>query len=82
MCSDEMNKFISLLAHSYNMSKNIDLQNKTNEEMSTMLKDLKSKLLQFNFELGEKRLKNFSQIKKTKKEIARILTVVNKKNGK
>lgn len=60
--------------------KNIDLQNKTKEEISTMLNDLKSKLLQFNFELGEKRLKDFSQVKKTKKGIARILTML-KQNG-
>ncbi len=62
--------------------KNIDLQNKTKEELSKMLSDLKSKLLQFNFELGEKRLKDFSQVKKTKKEIARILTTLNHENGK
>ncbi len=62
--------------------KNIDLQHKTKEELNTMLSDLKSKLLQFNFELGEKRLKDFSQVKKTKKEIARILTTFNKRNGK
>ena len=60
--------------------KKLDFQNKTNEELIIMLKDLKAKLLQFNFELGEKRLKDFSQVKKTKKEIARILTVT-KKNG-
>ncbi|OGM98415.1 MAG: 50S ribosomal protein L29 [Candidatus Yanofskybacteria bacterium RIFCSPLOWO2_01_FULL_41_34] len=60
--------------------KNIDLQNKTVEEMSMILKDLKAKLLQFNFELGEKRLKDYSQIKKTKKEIARILTFLKSKS--
>jgi ribosomal protein L29 len=60
--------------------KKIDLQNKTTEELNTALKDFKTKLLQFNFELGEKRLKDFSQIKKTKKGIARILTII-KKNG-
>ena len=60
--------------------KNTDLQNKTKEELNSMLNDLKSKLLQFNFELGEKRLKDYSQVKKTKKEIARILTNFNK-NG-
>ncbi|HEY4474829.1 MAG TPA: 50S ribosomal protein L29 [Candidatus Paceibacterota bacterium] len=61
--------------------KKLDLNNKTNEEMGVIMKDLKAKLLQFNFELGEKRLKDFSQVKKTKKEIARILTII-KKNGK
>jgi len=60
--------------------KKIDLQNKTKEELGTMLKDLKAKLLQFNFELGEKRLKDFSQVGKTKREIARILTTL-KQNG-
>ncbi len=60
--------------------KKIDLQNKTKEELDTMLKDLKSKFLQLNFELGEKRLKDYSQLRKTKKEIARILTIT-KKNG-
>jgi len=61
--------------------KNIDLQNKTKEEISTMLNDFKSKLLQLNFEMGEKRLKDFSQVKKTKKEIARILTFLNSKSS-
>ena len=60
--------------------KKIDLQNKTKEELDTMMKDLKAKLLQFNFELGEKRLKDFSQVKKTKKGIARILTLSKQKN--
>lgn len=60
--------------------KKIELQNKTKEELDTMMKDLKAKLLQFNFELGEKRLKDFSQVKKTKKGIARILTLLKQKN--
>ena len=63
------------------MKKN-DLQNKTKEELNTMLNDLKAKLLQFNFELGEKRLKDFSQVKKTKKEVARILTITNQNGTK
>ena len=60
--------------------KKIDLQNKTKEELGTMLNNLKAKLLQFNFELGEKRLKDFSQVNKTKKEIARILTFLKSKS--
>lgn len=62
------------------MKKN-DLSNKSKDELSSMLNELKSKLLQFNFELGEKRLKDYSQVGKTKREIARILTLINKKNG-
>ena len=60
--------------------KKLDLNNKTNEEMGVIVKDLKAKLLRFNFELGEKRLKDFSQVKKTKKEIARILTLKKSKS--
>ena len=60
--------------------KNADLKNNTKEELNAMLKDMRAKLLQFNFELGEKRLKDFSQVKKTKREIARILTTL-KQNG-
>ncbi len=60
--------------------KKIDLQNKTSEELNTMLNDFKAKLLQFNFELGEKRLKDYSQVGKTKKEIARILTFLKSKS--
>ena len=58
----------------------MDLQNKTKEELNTELKDLQAKLLRFNFELGEKRLKDFSQVSKTKKEIARILTFLKSKS--
>ena len=50
------------------MGKNIDLQNKTKDELSTMLKDLKSKLLQFNFEMGEKRLKQKKDLKNPEKK--------------
>ena len=58
----------------------MNLQNKTKEELNTELKDLQAKLLRFNFELGEKRLKDFSQVSKTKKEIARILTFLKSKS--
>ena len=34
----------------------------------------KAKLMQLNFDLADKKLKDFSQIRKAKKEIARILT--------
>lgn len=61
--------------------KKVELQNKTSEELETMLKDFQAKLLQFNFELGEKRLKDFSQVNKTKKEIARVLTIIKQQNG-
>ena len=51
-----------------------ELKNKTKHELSEMLKEYRAKITQLNFNLAEKKLKDFSQIKKTKKDIARVLT--------
>lgn len=51
--------------------------NKTREELADMFKEQKSKLLKLKFELNEKKLKDFSQINKTKKDIARVMTALN-----
>jgi len=51
--------------------------NKTREELAGMFKEQKSKLLKLKFELNEKKLKDFSQINKTKKDIARVMTALN-----
>lgn len=56
--------------------------NKTREELNGNLKDQKAKLLKLKFELNEKSLKDVSQIKKVKKDIARILTELNRQNSK
>lgn len=56
--------------------------NKTKEELSRILKDLKAGLLKLKFELNEKSLKDVSQIKKAKKDIARIMTELNRHNSK
>ncbi len=53
-----------------------DLKNKDLKELQKMSEDLKVKLGKLRFELANKTLKNFSQIKQTKKDIARILTAV------
>jgi len=62
-----------------------DLKNKDIRELQQMVKDLQIKLGKLRFELANKTLKNFSQIKQTKKDIARVLTAMNKQkisNGK
>jgi len=56
--------------------KHIDT-NKTREELANILKDQKTKLLKLKFDLNEKRLKDVSQVRKTKRDIARILTALN-----
>ncbi len=55
----------------------IDIQLKSQAELNEILKELQVKLGKFRFELANKSLKDVSQIKKTKKDIARILTAIN-----
>lgn len=51
-----------------------ELQSKSREELNQLLADLKAKLLRLNFDLMENKVKDVSQFKKAKKDIARILT--------
>ena len=41
-----------------------------------MMGDLKVKLLKLNFDLADNKIKDLSQFKKTKRDIARILTIL------
>lgn len=56
--------------------KNKELQNKSHGELTGILKELKTKLAKIGFELEAHTLKDTSQLKKTKKEIARTLTAL------
>ena len=58
-----------------------EIQSKSQDELNEMLGELRIKLGKFRFELADKSLKDVSQLKKTKKDIARILTVINKNHG-
>jgi len=53
-----------------------DLQNKSRDELNHLLVDLRSKILKLNFDLADNKMKDFSQIKKTKRDIARVLTAL------
>lgn len=53
-----------------------DLHNKSREEFNHLLAELRSKLLTLNFDLADNKVKDVSQIKKTKKDIARVLTAL------
>ncbi|MEK7154358.1 MAG: 50S ribosomal protein L29 [Patescibacteria group bacterium] len=55
-----------------------DLKSKDVEELQKMAEDLKIKLGKFRFELANKTLKNFDQLGQTKKDIARVLTAIQK----
>ncbi len=55
-----------------------ELENKTTEELRKQMEELKIKLGKLRFESANRALKDFSQIKKAKKDIARILTAIRK----
>ena len=57
--------------------KRIDTNNKSKEELTNALKELRGKLAQLNFDLAEKKLKDTTELRKTKKDIARLLTAMN-----
>jgi ribosomal protein L29 len=52
-----------------------DLTNKTQTELEQTLQELRAKLAQLRFDLADKKLKRTSDIRSTKLQIARILTV-------
>lgn len=58
--------------------KSQDLQNKSRDELNQLLADLRAKLLKLNFDLADSKLKDTSQLKKTKKDVARAMTMLNK----
>jgi ribosomal protein L29 len=57
--------------------KRIDTNNKSRGELQASLRELHTKLTQLSFDQGDKKLKDSSQLKKTKKDIARLLTAYN-----
>jgi ribosomal protein L29 len=53
-----------------------DLKSKNVQELGQAEKDLRVKLGKLKFELANKTLKNFSQIRQVKKDIARVMTAL------
>ena len=54
----------------------LDLNNKSKEELVQLLEGLREKLLKLNFDMADSKVKDFSQLKNAKKDIARILTAI------
>jgi len=55
-----------------------DIKNKTEKELTQMLKDKKEALRVFRFALSGGKTKNIKEGQNLKKEIARIMTFLNK----
>ncbi|MBI5079092.1 50S ribosomal protein L29 [Candidatus Wolfebacteria bacterium] len=51
-------------------------KNKPSEELTKNLADYREKLRKLNFDLSAGKVKNISEIKETKKTIAKILTII------
>ncbi|TSC74785.1 MAG: hypothetical protein G01um101430_779 [Parcubacteria group bacterium Gr01-1014_30] len=53
-----------------------ELRQKTKAELQKLLSDNREKLRQLRFDLASGKIKNVREIRKTKKEIAQILTLM------
>ncbi len=53
-----------------------ELKQKSKIELQKLLQDLKEKLRQLRFDLAAGKVKNVREIRKIKKDIARILTIL------
>jgi len=64
--------------------KTTDLKGKSKEVLQKMLREKREKLRQLRFDLSQDKLKNVKEFGAAKKEIARILTIMNSnsKNSK
>lgn len=60
--------------------KHAELKNKNEHELAETLRELKIKLGKLRFDLSSNTLKDSSQLKKAKTDIARIMTILRSKN--
>ena len=58
-----------------------ELRTKTSEELESMLKDLKTELFTLRFQHAINQLDNTHKIADTKKDIARVMTIIAEKNA-
>ncbi|MDD3098364.1 MAG: 50S ribosomal protein L29 [Candidatus Pacebacteria bacterium] len=62
------------------MVKTKDLKLKSDEELNQLLSDSQKKLRELRFNLASGKVKNVRAIRVLKKDIARILTILNEKS--
>lgn len=58
-----------------------ELRQKTEKEMKQMLQTLREKARQLRFDLSSGKVKNVKELREVKKDIAKILTILNEKNN-
>ncbi len=62
------------------MVKTKDLRQKSNEELNQLLSESQKKLRELRFNLASGKVKNVRLVRVLKKDIARILTILNEKS--
>jgi len=61
--------------------KAIELRKRDNKELEKMVQELVKKLSDLRFKFSSGKLKNVKEINNSKKEMARILTIINEKKN-
>ncbi len=56
-----------------------NLREKSKKELKNLLKESRKKLRDLNLQLSVNQLDDYSQVKKTKRDIARLLTILKEK---
>ena len=59
-----------------------ELREKNIEELEKMLSEKRENTRKLRFDIASKQVKNTKDLKNEKRDIARILTLINEKNGK
>ena len=59
-----------------------EIREMTSEQLDAELKELKEELFNLRFQLAINQLENTNRIGEVKKDIARVMTVLNDKNAK
>lgn len=59
-----------------------EIREMTQEQLNAKLKELKEELFNLRFQLAINQLENTNRIGEVKKDIARVMTVLNDKNAK
>lgn len=58
-----------------------ELRQKTDKELNELLNQSRQKLGQFKFDLAAKKLKNIREINQSRKQVARILTILTQRQN-
>jgi len=58
----------------------VEIRKKSKTELKDMLQDLRNKLRALRFDLASGKIKNVRDVRKTKRDIARVLTILKEEN--